>query len=69
MMFFLKIFCSGNQSVVCMPNALALQVLSYTMNGLSAKIKIEGLSERTKYRKQSQEGRKEGKRRKKRSRV
>ena len=46
--------------MVCMPNALALQVLSYTMNGLSAKIKIEGLSERTKYRKQSQEGRKEG---------
>ena len=30
------------------------------MNGLSAKIKIEGLSERTKSRKQSQEGRKEG---------
>ena len=55
--------------MVCMPNALALQVLSYTMNGLSAKIEIEGLSERTKYRKQSQEGRKEGKRRKKRSRV
>ena len=34
------------------------------MNGLSAKIKIEGLSERTKYRKQSQEGRKEGRKEK-----
>ena len=43
--------------------------LSYTLNGLSAKIKIEGLSVRTKYRKESQEGRKEGKRRKERSRL
>ena len=55
---FFLFFCSGNQSVVCMPNARF--PLSYTLNGPSAKIKIEGLCERTKYRKQSQEGRKEG---------
>ena len=36
--FFFLIFCSGNQSVVCMPNALALHCLTHWM-GLALKLK------------------------------